>query len=177
MIKINALDYVFIAECKMYKSLTDSTRKVDVPMTLNFWKTDHLYSNPIVVKSEVPKSAISVDWQGEGWYRVMGGAGTRIPENPFTSVQSIGWGHCKNYCPGYLPSGSHPQTPGKLVDNVKVCYNCDYKYFNSKTMCNYNDFNAIKIRHCGDYFVYYLTQSGNNDILYISEYIFRYCTE
>ena len=25
----------------------------------------------------------SVDWQGNAWYRVMGDAGTRIPEYPF----------------------------------------------------------------------------------------------
>ena len=74
-------------------------------------------------------------------------------------------------CPGYLPSGSHPQTTGEVVNNVKVCYNC------GNVMCNFKNINAVKIRHCGDYFVYYLTQSGNNDILYISEYIFRYCTE
>ena len=152
------MNALFISECKNYKSLTDSTRKLNVPASGTNKRADRLGG-----------SYPSFDWKGEGWYRVMGGAGTRIPENPFTSVQSIGWKHCKNYCPGYLPSGSHPQTPGKLVDNVKVCYNCDYKYFNSKTMCNYNDFNAIKIRHCGDYFVYYLTQSHNEN--------FRYCTE
>ena len=51
----------------------------------------------------------SVDWQGNAWYRVMGDAGTRIPEYPFTSVQN-GYGHCGTWCPGYLPGGSHPQT-------------------------------------------------------------------
>ena len=157
---INALDYVFIAECKNYKSLTDSTRKLNVSVTQRFMKVDATQQGPYK----------SVDWQGNAWYRVMGDAGTRIPEYPFTSVQLPGYGHCKTYCPGYLPRGSHPQTPGKLVDNVKVCYNCDYKYFNSKTMCNYNDFNAIKIRHCGDYFVYYLTQHTNG-------FNSRYCTE
>ena len=109
----------------------------------------------------------SVDWQGNAWYRVMGDAGTRIPEYPFTSVQLSGYGHCGTWCPGYLPSGSHPQTPGELVNNVKVCYNC------LGDMCShshYKNINAVKIRHCGDYFVYYLTQSGNNENV-------RYCTE
>ena len=151
---INALDYVFISECKNYKSLTDSTRKLNVPSAYNNKRADRL-----------GLTYTSVDWQGEGWYRVMGNAGTRIPEYPFTSVQSPGYGHCKNYCPGYLPRGSHPQTPGKVVNNVKVCYNCD------SYMCHpsYKNFNAIKIRHCGDYFVYYLTKSHNEN--------FRYCTE
>ena len=114
MIKINALDYVLIAECKMYKSLTDSTRKVTIRGTLSTKKGDE----GIVGRSEYPYT--SVDWQGEAWYRVMGDTGTRIPEDPFTSVQSGGFRYCGTYCPGYLPSGSHPKTPGEVVDNVEV---------------------------------------------------------
>ena len=110
----------------------------------------------------------SVDWQGEAWYRVMGEAGTRIPEAPFTSVyfdtgtvvEQIY--NCGTYCPGYLPSGSHPQTPGELVVNVTVCYNCD------GDICNYSN-NVVKIRHCGEYFVYYLTTASTTPL--------RYCTE
>ena len=104
----------------------------------------------------------SPDWQGEAWYRVMGDAGTRIPEDPFTSVYSGQVYDCGTYCPGYLPSGSHPKTPGQLVDNVKVCYFCNYQ------ICNQFS-NYIKIRHCGDYFVYYLTEAVNSPN--------RYCTE
>ena len=116
----------------------------------------------------------SVDWQGEAWYRVMGEAGTRIPEAPFTSVY-FDTGtvveqvyNCGTYCPGYLPSGSHPQTPGELVTNVKVCYNCDAKLYNGST-CNYSK-NYVKIRHCGNYFVYFLTE---NPVTFAA----RYCTE
>ena len=147
------ITYVFIAECKNYKSLTDSTRKLNVSVTQSYMKVDATDQGPYK----------SVDWQGNAWYRVMGDAGKRIPEYPFTSVQS-GYGHCGTWCPGYLPGGSHPQTPGELVNNVKVCYNC------GNVMCNFKNINAVKIRHCGDYFVYYLTQSGNNEN-------FRYCTE
>ena len=147
------MNALFISECKNYKSLTDSTRKLNVSVTLqSYMKVDATDQGPYK----------SVDWQGNAWYRVMGDAGTRIPEYPFTSVQN-GYGHCGTWCPGYLPSGSHPQTPGELVNNVTVCFNCD------GNICNYKDFNAIKIRHCGDYFVYYLTQSWNEN--------FRYCTE
>ena len=105
----------------------------------------------------------------------MGDAGTRIPEDPFTTVQNGLLSYCKSQCPGYLPSGSHPQTPGELVENVNVCYNCN------ANMCHYG-YNAftltramVKIRHCGDYFVYYLQHShvrDNKRTLYS-----RYCTE
>ena len=145
----------------MYKSLTDSTRKLNVRAIQSTRKADRLRS-PSLGRS-VGGLATSVDWQGDAWYRVMGDAGTRIPEHPFTSVQLSGFGHCGTWCPGYLPSGSHPQTPGELVNNVTVCFNCD------GDICNYKYFNAVKIRHCGDYFVYYLTQ------LYGQNY--RYCTE
>ena len=47
---------------------------MDVSATISTEKTDHLR-----------KSQKSVDWQGEAWYRVMGNAGTRIPEDPFTT--------------------------------------------------------------------------------------------
>ena len=126
------------------------------------WKTDHFND------SRVLKSGVSVDWQGEAWYRVMGEAGTRIPEDPFTMAQLRVDKYCRTNCPGYLPSGSHPQTPGELVTNVKVCYNCLFFGPRVKTLCNYSN-NYVKIRHCGDYFVYYLTQ------LYGQNY--RYCTE
>ena len=100
----------------------------------------------------------SVDWQGEAWYRVMGDAGTRIREG-----DRHGW--CKTTCSRYLPSGSHPKTPGELVENVKVCYNCN------NDICQYsNTNNVVKIRHCGEYFVYYLKTTIKTDPL-------RYCTE
>ena len=147
---INAL-HIHISECKNYKSLTDSTRKLDVSATQSAKNTDSLGD-----------SKNSVDWQGEAWYRVMDDAGTRIPEDPFTSVQTDLYRYCKTGCPGYLPRGSHPQNPGELVDNVKVCYNCN------GNKCNYSN-HAVKIRHCGAYFVYYLTKAHSTPM--------RYCTE
>ena len=152
---INAL---FISECKNYKSLTDSTRKLNVPASGTNKRADRLGG-----------SYPSFDWKGEGWYRVMGNAGTRIPEDPFTMAQLRVDKYCRTNCPGYLPSGSHPQTPGELVTDVKVCYNCNAEYFNGN-MCNYSK-NYVKIRHCGDYFVYYLTDATS------VFQIFRYCTE
>ena len=90
-------------------------------------------------------------------------------QDPFMSVQTSdgsdpsNWAHCYTFCPGYLPSGSHPKTPGELVENVKVCRNCNGK------MCNSKVGNNVKIRHCGDYFVYYLTEPVVTFL--------RYCTE
>ena len=114
----------------------------------------------------------SPDWQGAAWYRVMGNAGTRIPEDPFTSINRGYHRYCKTFCPGYLPSGSHPQTPGELVTNVKVCYNCQTLGWINGYTCNHShNSNYVKIRHCGDYFVYYLTEPLTR---YLNS---RYCTE
>ena len=148
----------------MYKSLTDSTRKFYVRNAIRSTKKG---DEGIVGRPEYPYT--SLDWQGEAWYRVMGDAGTRIPEYPFTSVQSIGCGqvYCNTCCPGYLPSGSHPQTPGELVYNVTVCYNC------LGPICNYVH-NYVKIVNCGDFFVYYLTaEFPYNYIIHLMSY----CTE
>ena len=123
---------------------------------------------------ESVKARNSVDWQGDAWYRVMSGAGTRIPEDPFMSVQTSdgsypsNWAHCYTFCPGYLPSGSHPKTPGELVENVKVCRNCNGK------MCNSKVGNNVKIRHCGDYFVYHLRSLT---LTTINNPVSRFCTE
>ena len=142
----------------MYKSLTDSTRKVTIRGTLSTKKGDE----GIVGRSEYPYT--SVDWQGEAWYRVMGDAGTRIREG-----DRQGW--CKTGCPRSLPSGSHPKTPGELVNNVKVCLNCLDVSNIGWVGCNQPPWSkGVKIRHCGDYFVYYLTEERR---LTVS----RYCTE
>ena len=134
----------------MYKSLTDSTRKLNVSATASTEKADRL---------EDPHN--SIDWKGEAWYRVMSDAGSKIPEGPV--YLRYNYKHnCGTYCPGYLPSGSHPKTPGQLVYNVKVCYNCN------GDICHYSN-NVVKIRHCGEYFVYYLTTASTTPL--------RYCTE
>ena len=73
---------------------------MDNPTNGNWPKSDNV-DNP------------SVDWHGQAWYRVMGDAGTRIREG-----DRHGW--CKTTCSRYLPSGSHPKTPGELVQNVTV---------------------------------------------------------
>ena len=149
-----------------YKSLTNFTRKLNYfpnQTTGTGYEADSLSYRPR-----------SVDWQGNRWYRVMGDAGTRIREG-----DRHGW--CKTTCPRYLPSGSHPKTPGELVDNVKVCLNCqgvgNLGWGLTPTIlgCNHNEYKfhdaaTAKIRHCGDYFVYYLTQERRS-------YISRYCTE
>ena len=79
---INALDYVYISECKNYKSMTDWSRKLHNSAIKWTAKTDHLVHSNNSVRADR-----SVDWQGEGWYRVHSYAGTRILENPFTIAQ------------------------------------------------------------------------------------------
>ena len=96
----------------------------------------------------------------------MGGAGTRIPETSLVQKpQLIGFEYCNTRCPGYLRRGSHPQNPGQLV-NTTICYKC---YNDLCTTTGHYYHNPVKIRHCGHYFVYYLTQTVNEN--------FRYCTE
>ena len=153
-------DYVFASECKNYKSLTDSTRKL-------FFSTNSAIRGTLRNHDKLGFPQNSVDWKGEAWYRVMGNAGTRIPEYPFTSVQVGDLVYCQTWCPRYLSKGSHPQTPGELVYNVTVCYNC------LGPICNYVH-NYVKIVNCGDFFVYYLTaEFPYNYIIHMMSY----CTE
>lgn len=74
------------------------------------------------------------------WYRMMGETGDQIPE------KCIPINRCGTRAPGWL-NGKHPTVDEGIV-NRQVCYNWN------GDCCNWQ--NNIKVRNCGDYFVYQL---------------------
>lgn len=84
------------------------------------------------------------------WYRIMGKAGDQIPEN------CVSINHCGTRAPGWL-NGQHPTVEEGVVTR-EVCYN-----WNSNC-CNWK--NNIKIRNCGDFYVYQLQKPPTCSLRY-----------
>ena len=109
------------------------------------------------------RSNKSPSWKGpKKWYRFMAPAGTRIPEKPPNFSNYLD-GPCGTFYPGWL-NGHHPKQPGQLV-NRKVCFENKGNIWRSK--CQWS--NYVKIRNCGKYFVYFLSNVPTCNLRYCAE--------
>ena len=130
------------SQCQEYKNLTDSKRKYTYYKTDKYFcDKDSTYTGPRLK---------STDWDYEGWYRVVGAAGTQLSEQNLTYKAGV----CGTYNGGWM-TGGHPSTLGKSVVR-KI------KFYNNK---KYN----IVVTNCDGYYVYNL--KGFNQCY------FRYCTQ
>ena len=77
-----------------------------------------------------------------GWYRMTGNSGDQIPET------CVPMRRCGTSAPGWL-NGTHPTVEEGVVTR-QVCYHWSNK------CCNWK--NNIKVRNCGDYYVYQLVK-------------------
>lgn len=85
-----------------------------------------------------------------GWYRMTGDSGDQIPESCVPERR------CGTSSPGWL-NGTHPAVEEGVVIQ-RVCYHW------SGRCCNWE--NTIKIRNCGDYFVYHLINPPDCSLRY-----------
>ena len=131
-------------QCRSYKQLTSSKRRFDAPNSrsnVNCDKSGH--------------SKQQEDWQGEGFYRIEGGAGTKLSEN----CSSYKYGNCGTHL-GFHLMGGHPATPGQTVDRKATNYGC---------IDSSNDDVYIQVTNCGTYFVYNLKELRRCDLGYCTE--------
>ena len=91
-------------------------------------------------------------WKGEGWYRMKGPAGTKLPETGVTQY------FCGTEFPLFT-NGTHPTTVGETVDR-----HVGFDYFGT----SFFEVGKIQIRNCGAYFLYYFPEHTG---------CFRYCAE
>ena len=92
---------------------------------------------------------------GDGWYRLTGAAGVRMPEI------SPGVYHCGTGAPGWV-SGSHPTAPGVEVE-AKICFEWgSNKCWQATT---------ATIRNCGDFFLYKLPEVPQCDARYCGSFV------
>ena len=129
-------DEVNLIGCDDYNVLNDSTRKMTFySKESKDWTCDNANVN----------YRLSPDWKGEGWYRVVGPAGTRLADTP-----TKGYYYCGTAAARYV-QGNHPTKIGETV-STKACY-----YYVSNLPCHKPQ--DIKIRNCGEYYLYYLPET------------------
>ena len=102
-------------------------------------------------------------WKGNRWYRFQAPAGTRLLEKP-PKFSSTNEGTCGTHVTGWV-NGHHPTNPGDLVVR-KICFKNGGSH---KYNCGYKGQRTVKIRHCGSYFVYYLTDTPSCYLRYCAE--------
>lgn len=85
-----------------------------------------------------------------GWYRFMGDSGDQMPD------KCVPTGRCGTRAPGWL-NGQHP-TEQESVVTREVCYHW------KKECCKWK--NDIKIRNCGEFYVYELQKPPTCDLRY-----------
>ena len=85
-----------------------------------------------------------------GWYRIMGKAGTQIPE------ECVPVHRCGTFAPGWV-NGQHPTVEEGIVIR-EVCYHWD------GNCCEWQ--NKIRIRNCGEYYVYQLQKPPTFNLRY-----------
>ena len=103
-----------------------------------------------------PCFGTSIDWHGSNWYRVISPAGSRITD---TYVER---NHCNTKYGGWI-NGTHPTVLDEIVDRT-VCFT--NSVFGD---CQDIDSQEIQIRNCGEYYLYYLKETGFCDLRYCSE--------
>ena len=87
---------------------------------------------------------LSPDWKGEGWYRVVGPAGTKLAGTPTKDLYYCGTAGSRHV------EGSLPTKLGETVSS-KACF--------SRNRNDCEKPQDVKIRNCGQYFLYYLPET------------------
>jgi len=118
-------------QCSNYKKLTSSKRRFDQP-TSGSSKCDI-----------TGISYVASDWDGEGWYRVEGSAGSQLSEN----YSSWTYYRCGSSHGGHV-TGGHPAIAGQTVTRT-VCFN---------PSCTGREKRLIKVTNCNGYYVYHLPE-------------------
>ena len=118
--------------CNDYKILNEMERNHQVKTSGSSWcdQTGHSYTNS--------------QWHGDDWYQFLPPAGTRIAE------EAPGGKHCGTNWSGWM-QGSHPTSLGETVTRT-VCFQ------GTSSLTCYKS-SEIKVRNCGQYFLYRLVDT------------------
>ena len=124
--------------CFNYKELNSPTRK--------FTYDDRSYT---YCDNRVERR----DWQGTGWYRITGEAGTKLVDSPAPAY------YCGTHMAGWLFGGHPTVSMGEVERTVN---------FNWKDNVAYSNKRGVKVVNCSTHYVYYLI----NTVCH-----YGYCTE
>merc|ERR1712012_768434 len=126
------------SQCQNYKDLNSPSRKSTAASNSDKWTCD-----------KVGWSHILADWRGSGWYRVTGGARTRLADT------QVPQGHCGTYCTGSLTGGHPTVAQGEVTRTVN--FHCNGGTY---------DTNTVRVLSCGAYYVYHLENTPNCQLGY-----------
>ena len=121
--------------CNDYKILNEYKRNHQVK-TSGSYRCD---------STGVSWATVSPQWHGDDWYRFLSPAGTRIAE------EAPGYKYCGTAVTGWM-QGSHPTSLGETVTRT-VCFQ------GPSGTCSWST--EIKVRNCGQYFLYRLVNTPN----------------
>ena len=98
-----------------------------LPPVIGDWNKQTFF---LAVRATLGKT--SVDWKGAGWYRITGGAGTKLADFPVAKK------HCGTYVSGWMRGGHPTVFQGEVT----------------RTVWNIR----IKVINCNTHYVYYLEE-------------------
>ena len=127
----NKIGFIDEDPCQNYHPLNRETRKVDFFDRKNIYNCDYTWNY-----------YCSLDWKGPGWYRVVSPAGTMLAESD-DSVQLQY--HCGTMGAAWLKNGTHADVANGDTVDAQACVDQSC-WFSTQ----------IKIKNCGNYFVYNL---------------------
>ena len=126
------------SQCYDYKTLSSSKRRFDLRKLVS--EAD--------VKCDGNDGRKNPDWNGPGWYRVVGQAGTKLSETPYYVNDGNRGYACNTYYGGWL-TGGHPSSIGETVART-VCHHTKY--------CRSLEKTSIEVTKCNGYYVYNLKE-------------------
>lgn len=95
----------------------------------------------------------SPDWQGAGWYRIAGAAGSVLPESPPSDYS------CGTDAPGWL-NGAHPALSDGVVTR-QVCFSW------TGDTCAWSA--DVEVVSCGSFYLYNLVEAPESCLRYCGE--------
>jgi cysteine-rich repeat protein len=95
-------------------------------------------------------ASVDSQWQGLGWYRLMGAAGTRLPVEPPSDHS------CGTEAPGWMLTG-HPSIIEGVVKRTS-CFALD------KNSCEWES--TIEVVNCGEFYLYRLLNTKTCSLRY-----------
>jgi len=109
-------------------------------------------SNRDIYNNYHTKENRTPDWEGDGWYRFTGAAGTRMAD------KFPGWNKCSTDSPGYLNVCEDDKSCilPSVAEGKKDMTACFENKFGT-TVCS--DKRFIQVMNCGEFFLYYLVNT------------------
>ena len=93
------------------------------------------------------------DWQGSGWYRITGEAGTKLIDSPVVNY------HCGTSATGWLAGGHPTVEEGEVDRSVNFNYDGDFAKWSAR----------VKVLNCSSHYVYYLQDTPECNLGYCTE--------